>query len=85
MLSEILAVSFTQKQMKFLVCPKCGVRRFYVKDANGNRVLVNVTREFEIVPVSENESLEGCDLEVLYCLGCSWKGTKRKLVKYILN
>jgi hypothetical protein len=83
MLSEILAVSFLQKQMKFLVCPKCGIRRFHVKDKNGNVVVVQITTTHKIVPVNKEQSLDGFDLNILYCLGCSWKGSKEKLLRYL--
>jgi hypothetical protein len=69
--------------MKFLVCPQCGIDRFFVLDKAGNRRLVKVTREYEIVPIDPDESLDGYDLNLLYCLGCSWKGTKNRLVKYL--
>jgi len=72
-----------QKQ-HFLVCPKCGVRRFLLKNAKGETVLVNVTRSLEIVPVNENDNIEGFDTEKLYCVGCSWVGSKHKLIKYLL-
>jgi len=70
--------------MKFLVCPKCGIRRFMVKDSLGNTAVVQVTTDFEIVPVEKNQNLDGFDLEILYCLGCSWKGLKNKLIKYVV-
>jgi hypothetical protein len=68
--------------MKFLYCPQCGIKRFQVKDGNGNSVVVQVTDAFEIVPVKEGESLEGFNLNILYCLGCSWKGPVSALKKY---
>lgn len=57
--------------------------RFQVKNQAGDSVVVQVTREFEVVPVNAGESLDGFDLEYLYCLGCSWKGSIRSLKKYL--
>lgn len=45
--------------MRFLLCPQCGIRRFYVKDSDGNQCLVQVTATYEVVPVNEGDSLEG--------------------------
>ena len=69
--------------MRFLVCPQCGIMRFMVKNGRGEGVVVQVTRDFELVPVNQGESLEGFNLDYLYCLGCSWKGTKNKLVRFL--
>jgi hypothetical protein len=68
--------------MKFLYCPQCGIKRFQVKDKDGNSRVVQVTDKFEIIPVKEGESLEGFNLEILYCLGCSWKGRVSDLKRY---
>ncbi len=70
--------------MKFLVCPQCGVAIFYLKNKQGERVNVKVTREFEIVLVDKTKSLEGFNLEELYCMGCSWHGMKKELKKYFI-
>lgn len=66
--------------MKDKVCPQCKIRRFRVKDDKGNSLVVTITEDNQIVPVHPEESLEGFDLETLYCLGCSWQGTIRKLI-----
>lgn len=71
--------------VKYLVCPQCGIIRFQVKNSAGASVVVQVTRDFEVVAVNPDESLEGFDLNFLYCLGCSWKGSISKLKKYILS
>jgi len=69
--------------VRFLVCPQCGIIRFLVKNAGGDSVVVQVTRDFKVVPVNTDESLEGFNLEFLYCLGCSWKGNIKSLKKYL--
>lgn len=62
------------------LCPQCKIRRFQVKSTDGRCVVVTVNENYEIIPVHENESLEGMDLSVLYCLGCSWKGSVKSLI-----
>ena len=66
--------------MKNKLCPQCKIRRFQVKNERGEAVVVTVTENDEIVPIHPEESLEGFDLTVLYCLGCSWKGSVHKLI-----
>jgi len=68
---------------RYLVCPQCGIIRFQVKNAAGEGIVVQVTREFVIVPVNSGISLDGYDLDFLYCLGCSWKGSKKKLKRFL--
>ncbi len=66
--------------MKNLLCPQCKIRRFFLLNAGGERLVVTVTEDREIQPLHENESLDGFDTSVLFCLGCSWKGTVNNLV-----
>lgn len=61
------------------LCPQCKIGRFQVKNAAGEAVVVTVNENSEITPVHEGQSLVGFDLTVLYCLGCSWKGSTNKL------
>lgn len=65
--------------MKKLSCPQCDIHRFFVKNEADETRLVNVTDRFEVVLVHSEESLEGFDLTMLYCLGCSWKGSPKSL------
>ena len=53
-----------------------------MKNEQDERRLVYVTSEGAVVAKYENESLEGFNLEVVFCLGCSWKGSPKRLVKY---
>ena len=62
------------------LCPQCKIHRFYLKNDAGERLVVIVNQDKEIIPIHEHESLEGFDTSVLYCLGCSWKGTVNNLV-----
>ncbi|NLY23605.1 MAG: hypothetical protein GX042_01140 [Bacteroidales bacterium] len=65
--------------MKNLLCPQCKIRRFYLLNAAGERLVVTVTEDKQINPIHENESTDGFDTSLLYCLGCSWKGTVNNL------
>lgn len=67
-----------------MLCPQCGIANFYVKNAKGERLNVKVTRELELIPVINSESLAGFNLEVLFCLGCSWHGKITELKKYLI-
>lgn len=62
------------------LCPQCKIHRFRVLNDDGDSVVVIVTADYKVVPVHEDVSLEGFNLDVLYCLGCSWKGSPRSLV-----
>lgn len=69
--------------VRYLVCPQCGIIRFQVKNDDGATLVVQVTTEFEVVPVTAGESLDGYNLDYLYCLGCSWKGSIKNLKKFL--
>lgn len=62
------------------LCPQCKIRRFQVKNDAGQSVVVMVSENNEIIPIHDDKSLEGFDLTVLYCLGCSWKGSVKSLI-----
>lgn len=68
--------------MKKLLCPQCKIAAMYVKNSAGQRLLVYVTPEGEVIPRNAGESTEGYDLDVVYCLGCSWHGSPKRMVKY---
>lgn len=68
--------------MRKRLCPQCKIANFYVLNAEGERRLVFVTLDFEVVPFRAGEELEGFDLTVIYCLGCSWSGSPRRTVRY---
>lgn len=69
--------------VRYLVCPQCGIIRFQVKNSEGISIVVQVTTEFDIIPVNAEENLDGFDLSFLYCLGCSWKGSIKKLKRFL--
>lgn len=66
--------------MKNKICPQCKIHRFRVKNEKGESVVVTVNESFEVIPIYPEQSLEGYDLNVLYCLGCSWKGSPKSLM-----
>lgn len=68
--------------VRYLLCPQCKIRRFYVKNPEGKQCVVQVTTDYEVVPVNPQDSLEEFNLEIVYCLGCSWSGSIRSLSKY---
>ena len=56
-------------RMRKLLCPQCKISGMYVKNATGERLLVYVSDKGEVIP------------KYGFCLGCSWSGDPRKLVK----
>lgn len=68
--------------MKRRLCPQCKIPNFYVVNEKGERRLVFITDDFVVVASRQDESLQGFDLSVIYCLGCSWSGSPRRTVRY---
>lgn len=69
-------------QMKKMLCPQCKIAAMYVKNESGERRLVYVTDQAEVIPKNPDETLEGFDVSEVFCLGCSWHGSPKKLVRY---
>ncbi|WP_285820470.1 hypothetical protein [Bacteroides acidifaciens] len=67
--------------MRKLLCPQCKIAALYVKNDRNERLLVYVMEDGEIVPKNPADSMEGFDLTEVYCLGCSWHGSSKRLVK----
>ena len=65
--------------MKNIHCPQCDIHRFQVKNALNECVVVTVNELYEVIPVNTTDSLEGFDLTLIYCLGCSWSGSPKSL------
>ena len=57
--------------MRKLLCPQCKIAGLYVKNEKKERLLVYVSDEGEVVPRNLEENMEGFDLTIVYCLGCS--------------
>ena len=71
--------------MKKMLCPQCKIAAMYVKNESGERRLVYVTDQAdqaEVIPKNPDETLEGFDVSEVFCLGCSWHGSPKKLVRY---
>lgn len=64
--------------MRKLLCPQCKIAGLYVKNEKKERLLVYVSDEGEVVPRNLEENMEGFDLTIVYCLGCSWSGSPKK-------
>lgn len=54
----------------------------YVKNEQGERLLVYITQEGTVVPKDAETSTEGFDMTEIYCLGCSWHGSPKRLTKF---
>lgn len=67
--------------MKKKLCPQCKIAALYVKNEKGERRLIYVTAEGEVVPKYPDESLDGFDISEVFCLGCSWHGSPQRLVR----
>lgn len=67
--------------MRKLLCPQCKIAALYVKNDRGERLLVYVTEDGEVVPKNPDSSTEGFDFSEVYCLGCSWHGSPKRLVR----
>lgn len=68
--------------MRKLKCPQCKISNLYLKNSSGERRLIFVMEDMSIVPAKDDEKLDGFDQNTIYCLGCSWSGTVKKLVRY---
>ncbi|WP_277132268.1 hypothetical protein [Bacteroides congonensis] len=67
--------------MRKLLCPQCKIAALYVKNDRNERLLVYVMEYGEVVPKNPADSMEGFDLTEVYCLGCSWHGSPKRLVR----
>ena len=65
--------------MKKLLCPQCKISSMYVKNDKNERRLVYIDDNHNVIPKYPDESLEGFDLTEVYCLGCSWNGSPKRL------
>ena len=66
--------------MRKKLCPQCKIHRFYLNNIEGERLVVIVNQEKEIIPIHDYESLDGFDTSTLYFLGCSWQGSVDRLI-----
>lgn len=68
--------------MRKQLCPQCKIGVFYIKDNQGNRLTVYVDPCGKVVPKDPSATLDGYDLDEVFCMGCSWHGSPKRLVKY---
>lgn len=68
--------------MRKKLCPQCKIAAMYVMNEQGVRRLVYVSSEGEVVAKNPEESLEGFDIDEIYCLGCSWHGSQNRMVNF---
>ncbi|MBT9873664.1 hypothetical protein GPL06_12750 [Bacteroides salyersiae] len=68
--------------MRKMLCPQCKIAGMYVKNKQGDRLLVYITKEGVVIPKDEEASTEGFDFTEVYCLGCSWHGSPKRLIKF---
>ena len=67
--------------MRKLVCPQCKIASMYVMDDQKNRLLVYVYENGEVLPKDPSASTDGFDMGEVYCLGCSWHGSPKRMIK----
>ena len=67
--------------MRKLLCHQCKIAAMYVKNEAGERLLVYVTTDGQVIPKNPEASTEGFDLSEVFCLGCSWHGSPKRMSK----
>lgn len=68
--------------MRKLVCPQCKIAAMFVKNEAGERLLVYVYENGDVLPKSPEASTEGFDLTEVFCLGCSWHGSPKRATRH---
>ncbi len=64
------------------LCPQCKIASMYIKNAEGDRLLVYVMDDGIVTPKNPEQSLEGFDCSEVFCLGCSWHGSPKRVVNH---
>ncbi|EXZ29312.1 hypothetical protein M128_1565 [Bacteroides fragilis str. S6L8] len=54
----------------------------YVKNDQGERLLVYIAQDGTVVPKYPEIPIEGFDFTEVYCLGCSWHGSPKQLTRF---
>ena len=67
--------------MRKKLCPKCQIPNFYLKGNGGDIMPVYITSDGVITPKRDGDTLDGYDIDTIYCLGCSWSGSVVALMK----
>ncbi len=69
---------------KYLLCKKCGIHRYFVKNENGEQVYFHVDFDNKPFPTEiSNSNLDNLDFSEVFCCGCSWSGSINQLVKFV--
>lgn len=68
--------------MKKLLCPQRKIAGMYVKNDQGERLLVYIAQDGTVVPKYPEIPIEGFDFTEVYCLGCSWHGSPKQLTRF---
>lgn len=63
------------------LCPQCKIANMYIKNEKGERLLVYIIEDGIVIPKNPEQSLEGYDITEVFCLGCSWHGSPKRLAK----
>jgi hypothetical protein len=72
-------------KQKFLLCPQCGVHRFFLRIDENENVYFHIDYDQNPLPTKElGSDLKGYNFEEFLCCSCSWKGSAKGLVKYII-
>lgn len=66
--------------MRKKLCPQCKIASMYVKNAEGERLLVYVMTDGSVVPKNPEADTAGFDMTEIYCLGCSWHGSPARML-----
>ena len=75
-------LSYITNKNIYYLCTKNNSHEIFTMSTMRNPPFLQVTTDHVIIPVNEQDSLEGFDLETLYCLGCSWSGSPKSLKRY---
>lgn len=67
--------------MRKLLCPQCTIAGMFIKNERGDRLLVYVSDKGEVIPKDPAADMSGFDVSEIYCLGCSWHGSPKRLVR----
>ncbi len=71
-----------QSKIRYLVCPQCGSDKLYLETEDG-MVFIKIDWQYQVYHKDQITDVYSCD--TLYCQGCSFKGSIRHLVKYIIQ
>ncbi|MGL4410906.1 MAG: hypothetical protein ACRCZM_09610 [Bacteroidales bacterium] len=66
--------------MKKRLCPACKVSTLYIMNSKGDRLSIYVDENYTIIPKDNSASMDGFDTDTIYCYGCSWSGSVKRLI-----